>query len=83
MTWVELGEELSERARQSCSRIRERRKRRVSERERGVGKRSCVPSGSGGGDARSMSVIHRSDSAHTTQMEAEYGGTTLYMRAGN
>jgi hypothetical protein len=48
-----------------------------------VGGRSCVPSGSGGGDARSMSLIHRSDTARTTEMEAEYGGATLYMRAGN
>jgi hypothetical protein len=84
MTWVELGEELSEMARRGCSRIRERRKRRVSERERGVGKRSCVPSGIGWmGRSRSMSLIHQSDTAHTIEMEAEYGGATLYMRAGN
>jgi hypothetical protein len=35
------------------------------------------------GRSRSMSLIHRSDTAHTTEMEAEYGGATLYMRAGD
>ena len=35
------------------------------------------------GRSRSMSLIHQSDTAHTIEMEAEYGGATLYMRAGN
>jgi hypothetical protein len=35
------------------------------------------------GRSRSMSLVHRSDTAQTTQMEAGYGGATLYMRAGN
>ncbi len=55
----------------------------MSERERGVGKRSCAQRIRWRGRSRSMSLIHRSDPTHTTEMEAEYGGATLYMRAGD
>ena len=35
------------------------------------------------GSSRSMSLSHQSDTAHTIEMEAGYGGAALYMRAGN
>jgi hypothetical protein len=55
----------------------------VSERERGRQAELRAERIRWMGRSRSMSLIHQSDTAHTIEMEAEYGGATLYMRAGN
>jgi hypothetical protein len=55
----------------------------VSERERGRQAELRAERIRWMGRSRSMSLIHQSDTAHTIEMEAGYGGATLYMRAGN